>query len=130
MKGSGQATTDYWVNDRCGDPLLVITGEADAALTKAFPNLLREVRDVVGDRRVTIVFDCGGWSPKLFRTMIQDGFDILPYRKGKCRRVHERRFARRPAKLDGRWVSYLSTRPSCPFPQGEAALAAGHALVR
>ena len=54
------ATTDYWVNERSGDPLLVITGEVEAALTKAFPRLLREVREVVGERRVTIVFDRGG----------------------------------------------------------------------
>ena len=45
------ATTDYWVNDRAGDPLLVITGEANAALTKAFPRLLGEVRGAVGERR-------------------------------------------------------------------------------
>ena len=100
------ATTDYWVNDRAGDPLLVITGEVNAALTKAFPHLLREVRAAVGERRVTIVFDRGGWSPKLFHRMIEDGFDILTYRKGKGRRIHERRFVRRRAKLDGRWVSY------------------------
>lgn len=100
------ASTDYWVNDRAGDPLLVITGEVNAALTKAFPRLLAEVRGVVGERRVTIVFDRGGWSPKLFHRMIEDGFDILTYRKGKRRRVHERRFVRRRAKLDGRWVSY------------------------
>ena len=66
------ASTDYWINDRSGDPLLVITGEVDAALTKALPRLLREVRDVVGERRVTIVFDRGGWSPKLFSTMITE----------------------------------------------------------
>src|SRR4029453_4016106 len=44
--------TDYWINDSSGDPLLVITGEIDAALTKAMPRLLREVRDVIGERRV------------------------------------------------------------------------------
>lgn len=100
------ATTDYWINDRAGDPLLVITGEVDAALSKAFPRLLQEVRAVVGERRVTIVFDRGGWSPKLFHQMIEEGFDILTYRKGKSRRIHERRFVRRRAKLDGCWVSY------------------------
>ena len=71
------ATCDYWVNDRSGDPLLVITGEVNTALTKALPNLLRQVRGVVGERRVTIVFDRGGWSPKLFRAMLADDFDIL-----------------------------------------------------
>jgi hypothetical protein len=53
--------------------LLVITGE----LTKALPRLLREVRDLVGEQRGTIVFDRGGGTPKLFGTMIKDGFDLL-----------------------------------------------------
>jgi transposase len=100
------ATTDYWVNDRAGDPLLLITGDINAALTTALPHLLREVRAVIGARRATIVFDRGGWSPKLFHSMIQDGFDILTYRKGKGRLINERRFVHRRAKLDGRWVSY------------------------
>jgi hypothetical protein len=56
------ASTDYWINDRSGDPLLAVTGEVDAALTKALPRLLREVRDLVGERRVTIVFDAGARS--------------------------------------------------------------------
>ena len=101
------ACTDYWINDSCGDPLLVITGEVDAALSKAMPRLLREVREVVGERRVTIVFDRGGWSPKLFAAMIKDGFDVLTYRKGRCRRINERRFIRRRAKFDERLVDYL-----------------------
>jgi transposase-like protein len=101
------ASTDYWINDRSGDPLLVITGEVNAALTRALPRILREVRDLVGERRVTIVFDRGGWSPKLFATMIKDGFDLLTYRAGRCRRIHDRRFIRRRAELDGRSVDYL-----------------------
>jgi transposase len=101
------ATTDYWINDSSGDPLLVITGETDAALSKALPRLLGEVRQVVGERRVTIVFDRGGWSPKLFATMIKGGFDVLTYRKGHSRHINERRFVRRRAEIDGRWVDYL-----------------------
>ena len=101
------ASTDYWINGSSGDPLLVITGEVNAALTKAMPRLLGEVREVVGERRVTIVFDRGGWSPKLFATMIKDGFDVLTYRKGRCRRINERRFVRRRAVLDGCSVDYL-----------------------
>lgn len=116
------ATTDYWVNDRSGDPLFVITAEADAALTKAFPRLLREVRDVVGERRVTIVFDRGGWSPKLFNTMIKAGFDLLTYRKGRSRRINERRFIRRRAKLDGRWVNYVLHDEPMRFLKGKLRL--------
>jgi transposase len=101
------ASTDYWINDRSGDPLLVLTGEVDGALTKALPRLLREVRELVVGRQVTIVFDRGGWSPKLFATMIKDGFDVLTYRKGRSRRINDRRFIRRRAEFDGRWVDYL-----------------------
>jgi transposase len=101
------ASTDYWINDSSGDPLLVITAEVDAALSKAMPRVLREVRQVVGERKVTIVFDRGGWSPKLFVAMIKDGFDLLTYRKGHCRRINERRFVRCRAKFDGRFVAYV-----------------------
>ena len=116
------ASTDYWINDRSGDPLLVITGEVDAALTKALPRLLGEVRELVGERRVTIVFDRGGWSPKLFDTMIKDGFDLLTYRKGRCRRINERRFIRRRAELDGCWVDYLLHDQPVRFLKGKLRL--------
>jgi transposase len=116
------ASTDYWINDRSGDPLLVITGEVNAALTKALPRLLREVRDLVGEQRVTIVFDRGGWSPKLFGTMIKDGFDLLTYRKGRCRRINERRFIRRRAELDGRAVDYLLHDQPVGFLKGKLRL--------
>jgi transposase len=116
------ASTDYWINDRCGDPLLVITGEVDAALTKAMPRLLREVREVVGERKVTIVFDRGGWSPRLFAAMIKDGFDVLTYRKGRCRRINERRFVRRRAVLDGCSVDYLLHDEPVRFLKGKLRL--------
>jgi hypothetical protein len=53
-----------------------------------------------------IVFDRGGWSPKLFRRMLEQGFDILTYRKGKSRLISEKRFVRRHARLEGHSVSY------------------------
>jgi hypothetical protein len=116
------ASTDYWINDSSGDPLLVITGEVDAALTKAMPRLLCEVREVVGKRRVTIVFDRGGFSPKLFAAMIKSGFDVLTYRKGRCRRINERRFVRRRAVLDGCSVDYLLHDEPVRFLKGKLRL--------
>ena len=93
------ASTDYWINDSSGDPLLVIYRRDRCCFDQGLPRLLREVREVVGERKVTIVFDRGGWSPKLFATMIKSGFDVLTYRKGRCRRINERRFVRRRAVL-------------------------------
>ena len=101
-------TTDYWVNDQKGEPLFVVTAEANGAMTRMLEPILEEVRNLIGPRRrVTIVFDRGGWSPKLFQQLLAMGFDILTYRKGRVRRVAEKRFVRRTAKLDGRPVKYL-----------------------
>lgn len=101
------ATSDYWVNDAAGDPLFVITAEANAGMVKMLPIVLAEVRNLVGERRVTIVFDRGGWSPKLFAKLIADGFDILTYRKGRLRRIPVRSFRLRRSVIDARRVRYL-----------------------
>ena len=99
-----------------------MTGEVDAALMKALPGVLRQVREVVGERQVTIVFDRGGWSPKLFATMINDGFDVLTYRKGRCRHINERRFIRRRAEFDGCQVDYLLHDQPVRFLKGKLRL--------
>lgn len=101
------ATSDYWVNDTLGEPLFVITAEANAGLIKMLPLILREVRALLGDRRVTIVFDRGGWSPRLFKKLIAEGFDILTYRKGRCRQIAKRHFKEHTGVIDGRKVKYM-----------------------
>jgi len=106
MRLSMPATTDYWVNDATGQPLFVVTAEANAGMTKMLPRLLEEVRSLVGSRRVTVVFDRGGYSPKLFVKLIADGFDILTYRKGRRPRVAKSRFTLHKAVIDGQAVSY------------------------
>lgn len=105
MRIARPATTDYWVNDAAGEPVFVITSEANAALTKMLMPILSEIRRLAGERRVTIVFDRGGWSPKLFQRILKD-FDILTYRKFRSRRVPARCFRKVSAKIDGREVSY------------------------
>lgn len=101
------ATTDYWISDKEGDPVLVVTAEFNEALTAMLPKLLEEIRALVGkDRRVTIVFDRGGWSPKLFIKIIEAGFDILTYRKGKWRDIPLSQFTLSTERIEGRKVSY------------------------
>jgi transposase len=100
------ATSDYWVNDAHGDPLFVITAEANAGMVKMLPLVLEQARTLLGDRRITIVFDRGGWSPKLFAKLIRDGFDILTYRKGPTRRLPKTHFHLRRAVIEGQNVCY------------------------
>src|SRR5208283_5175282 len=117
------ATTDYWVNDQRGDPLFVVTAEANAALTRMLPTVLGEVRKLLGPkRRATVVFDRGGWSPKLFRELLALDFDILTYRKGRTRRIAEARFTQHKAKLDGRRVRYLLHEQPVRFLKGTLRL--------
>jgi hypothetical protein len=106
MRLSVPATSDYWVNDVTGDPLFVVTAEANAGLVKMLPVVLAEVRTLVGERRLTVVFDRGGYSPTLFQKLVADGFDILTYRKGRFPHVAKKRFRECRAILDGRKVVY------------------------
>jgi transposase len=107
MRLSLPATTDYWVNDKRGEPLFVVTAEANAGLVRMLPPLLEEVRGLVGERRVTVVFDRGGWSPALFQKLIAQGFDILTYRKGRSRRVPASQFRKYTRRFAGRVVTYV-----------------------
>ncbi len=122
LRLSMPATTDYWVNDQAGDPLFVITAAANAGLVKMLPKVLQEVRTLVGDRRVTVVFDRGGWSPKLFQKLREANFDILTYRKGKPRRIAARRFVVRRAQIDGRAVEYQLHDQAVRFLKGKLRL--------
>jgi len=100
-------TTDYWVNDQHGQPLLVITAEANEGLSKMLTPVLAEVRGVIGDQRVTVAFDRGGWNTKLFKTLVKDNnWDILTYRKGSTHRVSRKSFRTHKIKIDGREVSH------------------------
>jgi hypothetical protein len=107
------AATDTWVHDADGEPLLVVTSEVNAKLTQVLEPILADVRRLVGDRRrMTIVFDRGGFSPKLFARLIAAGFDVITYRKGKSRKLAARRFALQRQKIDGAWRQYtLCDRP-------------------
>lgn len=107
MRLSMPATSDYGVNDRSGDPLFVVTAEANAGLVKMLPGILDQVRGLVGKRRVTVVFDRGGYSPKLFQQIIAAGFDLLTYRKGRYPRIPRSRFAPHTARCGGRQVAYV-----------------------
>jgi transposase len=107
MRISAPATSDYWVNDSSGDPLFVVTAEANAGLVKMLPGILDQVRGLVGKRRVTVVFDRGGFSPKLFQQIMAAGFDLLTYRKGPYPRIPHARFCPHTARCGGRKVSYV-----------------------
>jgi hypothetical protein len=107
------AATDTWVHDADGEPLLVVTSQINAKLTQVLEPILADVRRLVGSpRRITVIFDRGGFSPKLFARLIDAGFDVITYRKGKVRKLAAGQFAAVKEKIDGVWREYtLCDRP-------------------
>ena len=122
MRISLPATSDYWVNDSAGDPLFVITAEANAGLVKMLPGLLAQVRALVGKRRLTVVFDRGGFSPKLFLQILDADFDLLTYRKGRSPRIARKRFQTCRTRRDGRTISYVLADQEVRLLQGKLRL--------
>lgn len=101
------AATDTWVHDAQGQPLLVITSDVNAQLTQVLEPILADVRRLVGDRRrMTAIFDRGGFSAKLFARLIDAGIDVITYRKGKSRKLPREQFVVQREEIDGAERTY------------------------
>ena len=82
LKFPAPATAETWVADANGDPVFVVIGEPSQSLAGELRALLPELRQIAGQRRVTVCFDRGGWSPALFADLLEAELDLLTYRKG------------------------------------------------
>jgi len=100
------AATDNWVHDAYGEPLLVVTSEMNEALTQVLEPILTEVKQLVGDRRPVVIFDRGGFSPKLFVRLNKLGFDVMTYRKGKISPWPVSQFVEAERVVEGRRYEY------------------------
>lgn len=102
------ATTDYWINDKNAEPVFLVTGEVNERLISTMKaTILPEVRRLAGEkRRVTMIFDREGWSPKWFQELYAAGFDVLTYRKGAYDMWPRSAFGVVAGSVEGRDVSY------------------------
>ena len=126
MRISMPATSDYWVNDSSGDPLFVVTAEANAGLVKMLPGILDQVRSwwASGASRWCLI--AAAISPKLFQQILAAGFDLLTYRKGRYPRIPRSRFRSAHRPLWRTQDLLCSGRSGSPFAQRQAAVAPGH----
>jgi len=114
MRIAGPATEETWVGDADGDPVMVITAAPSQSLAAELTRLLPDLRALIGpDRRCTVVFDRGGYSPAVFTSIITAGFDIMTYFKGSWARSAATSFTAVDfAAPDGTTHSYeLAERP-------------------
>jgi prepilin-type processing-associated H-X9-DG protein len=100
------AATDNWVHDANGEPLLVVTSEMNESLTQVLEPILADVKELVGERRPLVIFDRGGYSPKLFARLDKLGFDVMTYRKGKIKPWPVSQFSEEEYVVDGRRYRY------------------------
>ena len=98
----------YFVNDQQGRPLLFVTEEATTSLVHIMPKVVAAIREVVGGRPFTVIFDRGGYDGNLFAWLHDEGIDFITYQRGKPD-VPVQQFRRRECRFEGRRVRmYLS----------------------
>ena len=101
------AATDTWLHDAHGEPLLVVTSAMNAGLTQVLEAIVTNAKSLVAvGQRLTVLFDRGGWSLKLFARLHAMGVDIITYRKGKRKQVPRARFTEQRATEDGQEKTY------------------------
>jgi hypothetical protein len=100
------ATTDYWVNGVHGEPVFVVTAEANAAMTQMLLPVIDKAEEYSSGRKGTIVFDRGGWSPDLFKKIREKQWHILTYRKGKIDKHPLAGFKEQSLVIDGKKRRY------------------------
>jgi transposase len=105
---------DAWLCDASGAGVLVWSSPPGSGLTKELHRAMTEIRCLVGgDKRPTILFDRGGWSPKTFCEIVEAGFDMCTYRKAPLPREPRSTFVEHSFCDDlGRTQNYwLADRP-------------------
>jgi transposase len=101
------AATDTWVHDADGSPLLVVTSEMNAGLTQLLEPIVTAAKALVpAGQRLTVLFDRGGWSVRLFARLQALGVDIITYRKGKRRLLPRARFSAHQVLENGKEKTY------------------------
>jgi transposase len=114
---AARATAETWIADTDGDPVMVLTAPPSTSLAAELVRLLPELRTIVGQRRVTLIFDRGGWSPEAFQTMTRAGFDLITYRKGEFEPLPAEEFSEHTftAADDGAEYTYTLAETTASF---------------
>jgi hypothetical protein len=94
--------TDVYVHDASGRALFYLNRPLNDSLVKVLPDIVMEIRTAVGDQRILLVFDRGGYSGQAFRTLTEEGIGFITYLKGRKarRRFPADRFVRRWWEVD------------------------------
>lgn len=96
----------YFVGDAQGRPILFLTEEISTNLAKAMPRIVEVIRQVIGDRPFTVIFDRGGYDGKLFAWLDSQKISFITYQRGNPK-LDPARFVRRECRFEGRRVRFM-----------------------
>ncbi len=96
----------YFVNDSDGRPLLFLTEVLSTNLAKALPRIVDAIREVIGERSFTVIFDRGGYDGKLFAWLTEQGIGFITYQRGNPALLPEA-FSRKETRFEGRRVRFF-----------------------
>jgi transposase len=96
----------YFVGDGQGRPLLFLAEELSTNLAKAMPRIIEAIRDVIGDRRFTVIFDRGGYDGKLFAWLTEREVSFITYQRGNPK-LPDSAFTRRETRFEGRRARFM-----------------------
>jgi ferredoxin len=105
LKSVVRGETDYWVHLSSGRPLLVVHDAANGPFAQVLrEQVLPEIRRVVGEQRLTVVFDRAGWCKDLLWALLEANFDFITYRKGDYEPLDESLFQPETIRRDAHTV--------------------------
>lgn len=95
----------YFVNDLRGRPLLVVSQDISGNLAKSFPQVVAAIRQVLGERHFTVIFDRGGYAGKLFSWLGEQKIDFITYQRGDVA-LPANQFRRKEVRWEGKRVRF------------------------
>ena len=77
----------FFLNDARGRPFFFWLKTADRTLLEMLPEIIEQIKQLTAQESFTIVFDRGGFSSKLFRTLDGSGVKFITYLRGAGQQV-------------------------------------------
>jgi hypothetical protein len=97
--------TDVYLHDVRGRVLFFLSQPLNDSLARSIPRMVEEIRRAHGKTPFTLVFDRGGYSPKLFRWLNNEEIGFITYLKG---RKAKRRYPE--DKFESKWYEFEKKR--------------------
>jgi hypothetical protein len=97
--------TDVYIHDVRGRVLFFLSQPLNDSLARSIPRMVEEIRRAHGKSPFTLVFDRGGYSPKLFRWLNEEEIGFITYLKG---RKAKRRYPE--DKFESKWYEFEKKR--------------------